>query len=83
MFPKNQSIHSYATRRSNELHLPLCRTVFAQNTFIYNGPKLWNSFNNDIKASPSLNTLKNKLKSFCSNLTVIHKITNNNIETFQ
>ena len=64
MFPKNQSIHSYPTRRSNELHLPLCRTVFAQNTFIYNGPKLWNSLNDDIKASPSLNTFKNKLKSF-------------------
>ena len=64
MFLKNQSIHNYPTRRSNELHLPLCRTVFAQNTFIYNGPKFWNSLNDEIKASPSLNSFKNKLKLF-------------------
>ena len=63
MFPKNQYIHSYPTRRSNEFHLPLCRTVLAQNTFIYNGPKLWNSLTDDIKESPSLNSFKKKLKS--------------------
>lgn len=62
MFPKNQSFHKYPTRQSNEYHLPFFRTILGKNTFIYNGPKYWNSLSDDIKESPSLNYFKNKLK---------------------
>ena len=62
MFPKNQSFHKYPTRQSNEYHLPFFRTILGKNTFIYNGPKYWNSLSDDIKESPSLNSFKNKLK---------------------
>ena len=62
MFPKNQSFHNYPTRRSNEFHLPLLRTLLAQNTFIYTGPQYWNSLNNEIRGARSLSTFKNKLK---------------------
>ena len=64
MFLKNDSFHKYPTRRSNEFHFPLLRTLFAQNTLIYNGPKLWNSLNDSIKFSPSLNIFRNRIKSF-------------------
>ena len=64
MFVKNNTFHNYPTRHSGELHLPLLRTISAQNTFFYEGPKFWNSLSNAIKVSPSLNSFKNKLKLF-------------------
>ena len=64
MFPKNQSFHKYPTRQSDEFHLPLLRTLLAQNTFIYTGPKFWNSIEKEIKDAPSVNSFKHKLKSF-------------------
>ena len=62
MFPKTQSFHNYPTRRSNEFHLPLLRKLLAQNTFIYTGPRLWNSLDDDIKNSRTFNAFKNNLK---------------------
>ena len=64
MFPRNQSVHNYPTRRSNEFHLPFFRTLLAQNTFIYDGPKFWNSLPHDIVTVRTLNSFKNKLKLF-------------------
>ena len=64
MFMKNQSFHNYPTRHSGEFHLPRLRTLSAQNTFFYEGPKFWNSLKDEIKDSPSLNSFKNKLKLF-------------------
>ena len=62
MFQRNQSFHEYPTRRSNEFHLPLLRTMFAKNTLIYTGPTYWNSLNNYIKDSPSIYSFKRRLK---------------------
>ena len=62
MFPKNQTIHNYPTRQSNEFHLPRLRTLLAQNTFLYTGPKFWNSLDADIKNARSLSSFKHKLK---------------------
>ena len=62
MFQKNQSFHNYPTRRSNEFHLPLLRTLLAQNTFIYTGPRLWNSLDDAIKNSRTLNSFKSNLR---------------------
>ena len=64
MFLRNQSVHNYPTRQSDEFHLPLLRTLLAQNTFIFTGPRFWNSLENEIKNAPSLYTYKNKLKHF-------------------
>ena len=64
MFPKYQSFPTYPTRRSNEFHLPLLKTLLAQNTFIYTGPKFWNSLDSNIKDAPSLNSFKSKLNMF-------------------
>ena len=64
MFFKNQSVHNYPTRQSNEFHLPLLRTLLAKNTFIYDGPKFWNTLDIDMKNVPSLNSFKRKLKMY-------------------
>ena len=64
MFLKNRSFHQHSTRQSEEYHLPLLRTSFAKNTFIYDGPKLWNSFTDSLKNAPSLYTFKKRLKIF-------------------
>ena len=64
MFVKNNLIHNYPTRQSNKFHLPLLRTCFAQNTFIFDGPKYWNKLPNEVKNAPSLNVLKKTLKEF-------------------
>lgn len=61
MFVVNNSIHKYPTRQANYIHLPLKRTLFAQKTFVYIGPKMWNSLSNEIKESVSINTFKYKL----------------------
>ena len=64
MFLKNQSFHNYPTRQSNEFHLPRLRTLLAQNTYLYTGPKYWNSLDNDIKKNArSLSCFKYKLKT--------------------
>ena len=62
IFHKNQSFHNYPTRQSNEFHLPRLRTLLAQNTFLYTGPKYWNSLDNEIKNARSLSSFKHKLK---------------------
>ena len=62
LFLQNQSLHDYPTRQSDEFHLPLLRTLLAQKSFIFTGPKFWNSLENDIKNAPPLYTFKNKLK---------------------
>ena len=64
MFHTNKTIHKYPTRQSNEFHLPLTRTIFAQSVFTSTGPKFWNSLNHNIIGAPSLNTFKAKLKKF-------------------
>ena len=64
MFPLNRSFHDYPTRQSNEFHLPRFRTLLAKNTFMYDGPRFWNSLSKDIKNSPSLNSFKRKLALF-------------------
>ena len=64
MFSLNRSFHHYPTRRSDEFHLPLFRTVLAKKTFKYDGPRFWNSLTEDIKNKPSLNSFKKKLKIY-------------------
>ena len=38
-FIKNQAVHSYNTRRSSDLRLPLPRTNWGKQTFIYQAAK--------------------------------------------
>ena len=63
-FLKKQAVHPYNTRRSNDLRLPLPRTNWGKQTFIYQAAKDWNSLPTDLKETHLLSTFKSKLKSF-------------------
>ena len=63
-FIKNQAVHSYNTRRSNDLRLPLPRTNWGKQTFIYQAAKDWNSLPNVLKEIHLLSMFKSKLKTF-------------------
>ena len=64
LFMRNDAFHTYPTRQSHSYHLPRTRTVFAQKTIKYNGPKFWNELPCEIITSPSLYVFKKNLKSF-------------------
>ena len=64
LFQRNSHVHNYPTRRSDEFHLPLMRTVHAQNTFLYTGPRLWNNLDNSLKDSPKFVTFKYKFRKY-------------------
>ena len=63
-FIKNQAVHSYNTRRSNDLRLPLPPTNWGKQTFIYQAAKDWNSLPTDLKKTHFLSIFKSKLKTF-------------------
>jgi len=62
IFHRNDTVHNYPTRRSNEFHLPLLRTILAQNTFVYTGPKFWNGLDHTTTDSNTICSFKYKLK---------------------
>ena len=63
-FTKNQAVHSYNTRRSNDIRLPVPRTNWGKQTFIFHAAKDWNSHPNDLKECNFLSIFKSKLKTF-------------------
>ena len=50
------------TRIKNDLAVPLMRTVSGQKAFSYCGTKVWNKFNNNIKETPSVYSLKSRFR---------------------
>ena len=76
-FPKNQFFHNYPTRQSNEFHLPLLRTLLAQNTFLYMQVQDFGIpyIDNEIKHARSLPSFKNKLKSMLLKFLMVNTST--------
>ena len=68
-FTKSQAVHSYNTRRSNDIRLPLPRTNWGKQTFIFHAAKDWNSLPNDLKECNILSIFKSKLKTFLKDLS--------------
>ena len=62
MFKKNNVIHTYPTRQRDSFHLPRTRTIFAQKTITFIGPRFWNDLPNEIMISPSLYVFKRRVK---------------------
>ena len=62
MFQKNNVIHGYSTRQANDFHLPKNRTHFGNRTFMFTGPKMWNSLDCSLKQARNLDSFKYKLK---------------------
>ena len=67
MFQRNRTVHSYPTRLSGAFHLPRTRTLFAQKTIMFTGPKFWNDLPIEITRSQYLFTFKRKLKMLLLN----------------
>ena len=63
-FTKTQAVHSYNTRRSNDIRLPLPRKNWGKQTYIFHAAKDWNSLPNDLKECNILSIFKSKLKTF-------------------
>ena len=68
MFQRNNSIHNYPTRQRDEYHLPRARTIFAQKTIMYSGPKYWNDLPHKVTSCLLLSSFKRQLKQFLLNL---------------
>ena len=58
-----QEIHNYNTRNSNFFRVPSCRTNVRKFSPRFQGPKIFNSINDEIKNSLSLREFTSKLKS--------------------
>ena len=62
MFTRNNSVHNYPTRQHDAYHLPRTRTIFAQKTIMFTGPKYWNDLPQDVRGCLSLYPFKRKLR---------------------
>ena len=63
MFFTGQEIHNYNTRNRSFFRLPSCRTNVRKFSLRFQGPKIFNSINDEIKNSLSLREFTSKLKS--------------------
>ena len=57
MFPLNNEIHSYNTKSRCFFSLPYCRTNIGKFSIRFQGPKLFNSVNEDIRNSSGQRSL--------------------------
>ena len=63
MFMLNSQIHSYQTRHSDDFHIPCVYSSKSINCVSFQGPKYWNSLNDNIKRCRSPYMFKRKLKN--------------------
>ena len=64
MLPLNNEIHSYNTKTRSCFSLPYCRTNIGKFSIRFQGPKLFNSVNEDICNSSSVSLFSSRLKLF-------------------
>ena len=63
----NSSIHHHNTRSKSKIHTRYCRTAMRQNTFAFQGPRLWREMPSYLITATSLPTFKKIAKSFFVN----------------
>ena len=61
-FSQSSQFHSYNTRNSQAYRLPYCRTNTKKFSPFFQGPKFFNSLDNEVINSQSLSSFKKKLK---------------------
>ena len=64
IFQTGSQIHQYSTRYSHLYRPHTCRTNIKQFSILFQGPRIWNSLPNNIKAAPSFNAFKRLIKPF-------------------
>ena len=71
-FIKHTEIHNYHTRNAQDYSMPKTKKAFSQRSIRNTGPRQWNSLDQHLKLSKSVNHLRNQLKSkFISSYQVI------------
>ena len=63
-FQTGSQIHQYSTRYSHLYRPYTCRTNIKKFSILFQGPRIWNSLPNNIKAAPTLNAFKRLIKPF-------------------
>ena len=64
LFLRNNQVHHYSTRNSQNYVPHFCRTNIKKFTVLYSGPQVWNSLPKDIINSISKTKLKSKLVTY-------------------
>ena len=64
MFLMTNQVHSYNTRNSNTFYLFLARTNIRLFGITFQGPKFFNSLNNNIQSAATIFLFKSRLKTF-------------------
>ena len=64
MFLMTNQVHSYNTRNSNTFYLFLARTNIRLFGIRFQGPKFFNSLNNNIQSAATISLFKSRLKTF-------------------
>jgi hypothetical protein len=62
LFTKHSDIHGLNTRNKDHLRLPFVRKVFCEKSIKYAAIKVWNSVDNNIKSSSSVNQFRSVYK---------------------
>ncbi len=57
-FNANTFNHSYSTRNSSKLRIPIARTEYYHRSFLISGCNAWNNLHDHIRKSVSLNSFK-------------------------
>ena len=63
MFKFNPNVHSYSTRQSIELHVPIIKTDHTKLTIRYAGVNLWNVYSKKMSLDCTIDTFKKNLKT--------------------
>ena len=66
-FTLTSSVHNYNTRQSNLCYLPMYRTNLGQFSLRFQGSKVWNKLQLEIRQSRSVNNFKISLKQYLLN----------------
>ena len=61
---KNKDIHDHNTRRRENLHLPIARTNWGKQRFVFASLLDWNSLDPDLQSVTNFETFKSKFKSY-------------------
>ena len=69
-FVLNSKVHEHLTRRCGNLHIQYARTDLYKSQLQIYEPKLWNEIDQDIIASPHLQSFKGRFKKYLLNLNV-------------
>ena len=72
-FSQSNQFHSYNTRNSQAYRLPYCRTNTKKFSPFFQGPKFFNSLDNEVVNSQSLSSFKKKLTIKLLSMKAVHK----------